>query len=159
MQIAVEHLMPALDRLLQERTSMIRPGSIDQHINLAPGGFHLVDQIGDGHGIGHIAADGQCLTAAFHNATGGVLCVSVTGPIADGDIPLRRRQVKRNSTTDAFRPASNQRYLACHACSMMRAVMMLWSVIVWRSVEVRRRSAVRMIARSSASWRRRYWRR
>ena len=59
MKIVIEHRMPALMSLLQQRDSMVRAGAIDQRVDPAPFPVHLLHQSGGCLRIGNIALNSQ----------------------------------------------------------------------------------------------------
>ena len=87
-EVAVEHLVPAFDGFFEEIDPMVGAGSVNEHIDLAPGLFDLGYQALRRNRIGHIAANGQRLPATFRDGERSLLGLCFARAIADGDVPM-----------------------------------------------------------------------
>ncbi len=113
MQIPIEHLLPPRHRLIKQVHAMIRPGAVDQGVDLPPFLFDTGDQLLGCDRIRHVTAYGRCLAAPFDDGSGRVLGGCLTGPVAEGDLPVLCREIERNPTSDAFGPSGDQRDVRC----------------------------------------------
>jgi hypothetical protein len=71
--------------------------------------------------VGHIASEGQRLSASLHDVLRSGLGRSFVGSVAEGNVPLSRREVESDPPPDAFRSSGDQCDVSVH--------MVPWSVV------------------------------
>src|SRR4026209_1989188 len=120
-QIPIEHLLPPRHRFVKQIHPMIRPGAVDQGVDLTPFLFDTANELLGCNRIRHVTAYGQCLAAPLDDGSGRGLGVGLTGSVAEGDLPVLRGQVERNSASDSFGPSGDQRDVRTHDFLSVRA--------------------------------------
>src|SRR6185436_2503989 len=110
-EVTVEHLVPALDSFFEEIDSVVGAGSVNEHIDFAPGLFDLGHQALRRNRVGHIATNRQRLAASFGDGEGCLLGLGFAGPVAESNFPMSCREVEGNPTPNSFGPARDQ----CHS--------------------------------------------
>src|SRR4029078_5110333 len=122
-EVTVEHLVPALDSFFEEIYSVVGAGSVNQHIDFAPGLFDLGHQALRRNRVGHIATNRQRLPASFSDGARCLLGLGFAGPVACGDFPLSCREVEGNPTPNSFGPARDQ----CHSLVHDVSLWLVWT--------------------------------
>ena len=114
MEIAIEHLIPALDRFVEHIDAMVGTGSVDEDIDAPPFFLNLCHKRLRGNRIRDVTLERKCVPAAFGNGLGRLLGLGAARPITEGNFPMASGEVEGDASADALGSSRNQCDLFSH---------------------------------------------